>query len=33
MVSKVKLDEHFTTNQFMIDCASAPFPLDRNNKD
>ena len=32
MISEIKLDEIFPTNQFMINCFSAPFCLDRNNK-
>ena len=29
--NKTKLDESFPTSQFMINCFSAPFRLDRND--
>ena len=32
MISETKLDQSFPTNQFMINCFSATFCLDRNDK-
>ena len=32
MISKAKLDESFSTNQFMINGFSAPFILNRHDK-
>ena len=32
MISETKLDQSFPTNQFMINCFSASFCLDRNDK-
>ena len=32
MISETKLDQSFPNNQFMINCSSAPFRLDWNDK-
>ena len=32
MISETKLDQSFSTNQFMINDFSAPLRLDRNDK-